>query len=105
MSNFRNKKEKQKVRQAIKISVGVCAVFALFLIFQVASVSDSIHSKMGKNKELTELQRKNKEADAKLAGLKASQNIKQSVQDLEMVDVSDVQYVSIENNNNVAVNR
>ena|SRR3989344_6973112 len=105
MGNFKSKKSKKKVQSAIKLSIFICAVFAAFLIFQVASVANITHKKIDKNRELSEFQEKNKESDIQIARLKASQNIKQSAQNMEMVNVSDVKYVNVENNNNVAVNR
>lgn len=105
MNNFKSKKSKKKVQSAIKLSIFVCAIFAAFLIFQVASVANVTHKKIDKNRELSEFQEKNKESDIQIARLKASQNIKQSAQNLEMINVSDVKYVNIENNSNVAVNR
>ncbi len=102
--------KKRKTKSNNGITLGIYVFFFLgifsffFSIFQVLDSNDIKYDMMSKINKIENLKIENEKLEMKIAKLKTSQNLKQLAVNLNMVNVSDVSYVSL-GGDSVVINR
>jgi len=105
--NYKVRKKRQ-IKSMTKYGI----VFGMFLIALsfISSVAgtlytnDSQYKRLSKMDQINELQDQNSKLEVSLAKIQNSQNLKDSANALDMVDISHVRYVSIATDDSVAIN-
>jgi|GEM_PF-2691493 len=97
-------RSKSKITIAIYACLALCVFSFAFSIFGVINTNDIRFEKIAKISKISELRDQNEKLEINVTKLKTAQNLKESALRLKMVEVSGVEYVSVGDSSNVAIN-